>query len=260
MNESRLRFAPSAERAWRAFDRISGRPWRVTPAAPILFFGDLDAYLSSTLRILTVGKNPSWQEFPACDPFRRFPLLSGDSRDRDPDRYLDAMSAYFCTDPYSSWFAGFEPLLNGVGSSYYADTAASTALHTDICSPIATDPTWTKLGPKNRAALAADGVPLWHVLLKALRPQIVILSMAKEHLGHIKFTWASHWETLVVFERTEDDGPRGRYQVKARWYEVDGELSLFVFGRATQKPFGSVSNNQKRHTGAIAMERYSDGP
>ena len=155
------------------------------------------------------------------------------------------MSAYFRTNPYSSWFAGFEPLLNGVGSSYYTDTAASTALHTDICSPVATDPTWTKLGSANQAALAADGVPLWHVLVKALRPQIVILSMAKEHLGHIKFMWTSHWETLVVFERTEDDRPRGRYQVKARWYEVGGELSLFVFGRATQKPFGSMSNNQK---------------
>ena len=44
--------------AWRAFDRAAERPWCVTPAVPILFFGDLDAYRASPLRVLTVGLNP----------------------------------------------------------------------------------------------------------------------------------------------------------------------------------------------------------
>ena len=49
--------------------------------------------------------------------FRRLPLAEG-NRDREPSRYLDAMSAYFCTDPYNGWFNTFEPLLNGLGSRY----------------------------------------------------------------------------------------------------------------------------------------------
>ena len=147
------------------------------PAAPILFFGDLDAYRKSPLPVVTVGLNPSLKEFPADEPFRRFPLL-GTNRDHEPDRYLDAMSAYFRTCPYRSWFGAFEQLLNGAGSSYYAGNAESTALHTDICSPVATVPTWTGLGkPERKAleeqkALEEDGGPLWHMLLETLRPQI----------------------------------------------------------------------------------------
>ena len=69
--------------------------------------------------MVTVGLNPSLHEFPSNKPFLRFPL-AGDTGDREPDQYLDAMSAYFRTEPYSSWFGAFEPLLNGAESSYYA--------------------------------------------------------------------------------------------------------------------------------------------
>ena len=51
--------------AWRAYDAAAALPSRVTPAAPILFFGNLDAYRASLLRVLTVGLNPSHKEFPA---------------------------------------------------------------------------------------------------------------------------------------------------------------------------------------------------
>ena len=257
--ECRQRLASSVERAWRAFDRAARLPSRVTPAAPILFFGDLDAYWTSPLRVLTVGLNPSLHEFPACDRFRRFPL-GGDNSDREPDRYLDAMSAYFRTDPYSSWFGAFETLLNGAGSSYYADTAAFTALHTDICSPVATDPTWSGLDQTARAALEADGGSLWRELLKVLRPQIVALSVAKDHLGRIKFRPLGEWEIVHVFELKGDGSPRSRpYEVRARWYEVGDEPPLFVFGAAAQTPFGTLHDNQKRETGAIALEKYRDG-
>ena len=49
-------------------------------------------------------------------------------------------------------------------TSYYLGEA-STALHTDICSPVATDPTWSRLSESDRTTLEADGGPLWHALL-----------------------------------------------------------------------------------------------
>ena len=60
--------------AWRAFAQAAALPSRVSPAIPILFFGDLDAYLASRMRVLTVGLNPSLREFPDGEPFSRFPL------------------------------------------------------------------------------------------------------------------------------------------------------------------------------------------
>ena len=253
--ECRRRLTSTVAHAWRAFDRASGLPSRVTPAAPVLFFGDLDAYCASRHRVLTVGLNPSLREFPAGEPFRRFPVMTGGSSAREPGPYLDAMSAYFYTDPYRRWFSAFEPLLNGVGASYYAGEA-STVLHTDICSPVATSPTWSQLREAERAGLEADGAPLWHALLDVLCPHFVVLSVASKHLMRIKFAPVAEWEVIHVFTRTGQGRPRSRpYEVRARSYEIDGEQSLFVFGPAAQKPFGLLSDNQKYEVGAIVLER-----
>ena len=171
----RQRLDEVVAKAWRAFARVRKYEWRVVPAIPILFFGDLDAYWSSELRVLTVGLNPSLREFAADSPRRRFPLPSG-VRSGEVDPYFDALSAYFRTAPYRSWFNAFEPLLNGAGTGYYGDRS-STAVHTDICSPVATDPTWSRLDDTARRILEAEGGPLWHELLVALRAHVVVLSV-----------------------------------------------------------------------------------
>lgn len=256
-DESRQLLAPLVDQAWQAFDRAGNLPSRVAPAAPILFFGDLDAYLGSPLRVLTVGLNPSLHEFPSSDAFSRFPLIQ-DNGGREPGPYLDAMSAYFRTKPYRGWFSSYEAALNGARSSYYAGKH-STALHTDICTPVATDPTWSSLGP-DRAELQAAGVPLWHELLRVLRPQVVLLSVARWHLDHIRFQAIGPWQALRVFDRTGQGDLRKRpYELRARWYEVASQRSLFAWGRAAQKPFGHLPNIQKREAGAIMVEAYEDG-
>ena len=164
MNKSEL--GEVVEGAWRCYGRAAALGSAVAPAVPILFFGDVDAYFGSRLRVVTVGLNPSSREFPADDPLRRFPLAEGIDR-ADLGRYVDALSEYFRVDPYAGWFGAWEPLLNGADASYYPG-AASAALHTDICSPVATDPTWSGLGGGDRSALMDDGVALWHELLVLL--------------------------------------------------------------------------------------------
>ena len=238
--------------AMRAFDCVYKRPWCVKPAVPILFFGNLEAYRASPLRVLTVGLNPSLHEFPSDRPFRRFPLLEG-SLGREPDSYLAAMSAYFRTKPYRAWFSAFEPLLNGMEASYY-DDYASTALHTDICSPVATNPTWNKLDKKDHAALESKGGPLWHMLLEELKPQIVAISVAKSHLERIEFTPLTSWKAIHAFRRKADGRLRAQpYKICRRWYEVGGEKSLFIFGRAAEKPFGLLANTHKVQAGELVQ-------
>ena len=243
---------------WSAFGQAAALPSRVSPSVPILFFGDLHPYFSSWVRVLSVGLNPSLHEFPAGSPFRRFPLAEGVTVS-EPDLYLDALSAYYRTDPYRGWFSAFEPMLNGLGASYY-EGKPSTALHTDICSPVATDPTWSGLDWDEQKALEKEGGPLWHGLLEALRPQIVTPSVASRHLSRIQFKALSGCEVVHVFERTEAGALRKRpVAISATWYEISGEPSLFVFVPAAQKPLGRLSSNQKRQAGEIAIEVFGRG-
>ena len=169
------------------------------------------------------------------------------------------MSAYFQIAPYGGWFSAFEPLLNGMNASYYHGRA-STALHTDICSPVATNPTWSKLDEADRAALESDGGPLWHMLLEELKPQVVVLSVAKAHLKRIKFTPLTNWEVIHAFKRKASGDPHARtYEIRGRWYDVGGEESLLIFGRAAQKPFGLLANTHKEEAGALVLEAHRDG-
>ena len=247
---------PLVQHAWDAYRRAGPLASRVEPAVPILFFGDLDAYRQSPVRTLTVGLNPSLHEFPPPSPFRRFPLVAGAAVD-DHDRYTAALSAYFTTDPYRRWFSAFEPLLGGAGASYYPGSP-STALHTDICSPVATDPTWTGLDERERALLESDGGPLWHALLEALRPNVVALSVARHHLSRIEFDALGDWEAMVVFDRTTSGEPRRRpVEASARWYDIGGEPSLLVFVPAAQTPLGLLGADQRREVGAHAREVWS---
>ena len=237
-------------KAWRSFDSAASLKSRVIPAIPILFFGDLDAYVNSQPRVLTVGLNPSQNEFPEGDPFQRFPLAE-EAAAADRKRYLDALSAYFRTRPYAQWFNSFEPLLNGMGASYY-DGQTSTVLHTDICSPIATDPTWSQLGEADRRVLVDHGGMLWHELLVALQPNVVLLSVAKSHLDHIWFDPLGQWEPVHTFNHKADGASRKHpYRVRGRWHLVGDEPALLVFCPASQTPLGSISTAQKRELGAI---------
>ena len=205
---------------------------------------------------------PGWyNEFPDEEPFQRFPLLDGSSQDRDPGRYINALSSYFETEPYSSWFGTFEPLLNGLGSSFYKKSNASArALHTDLCSPVATAPTWSGLDEANRKSLEADGIPLWHKLLEKLQPQVVLLSVAQHYLEHIRFEPLTDWEIIHTFTETANGAPLQQpYSISVRWYNVGGQMCMFAFGRAAQTPFGLLANTHKQEAGERLLERYQQG-
>ena len=249
--------------AWRAFD-CAPVLYRVDPSIPVLFFGDLEAYCESELRVVTVGLNPSAKEFPKYpdeSPFCRFPSAEGITPD-EHERYLNALSAYFRSIPYMGWFSAFESMLCGMGTSYHAGKP-STALHTDICSPVATDPTWSRLKRDYRdiqAHMKSKGVPLWHKLIKALKPNVVIMSIARKCLLDIEFKACGEWKVICEFDKKKNGGQRKQpYKVCARWYEVCSKPTLFVWGQAAQKPFASISFKQRCDAGKMALDEFRRG-
>lgn len=235
------------ERAFAARDRamVEDPDVVVDPAVPILYFGDLPAYRRSPLRIVTVGLNPSRVEFPAKQPFTRFPAAG-----RGPDGYLAALDDYFRTDPYLGWFNTFTSLLAGLGASF-ADGEPNRALHTDIGSPVATDPTWSKLSPAAKARLGSVGTPLWHDLVRELRPHAIVASVARPWLNQVTFEPAEPWWDLHVVAEN-----RVRpYVVKARHIQVtDGHTALVVWGPAGMTPFQLVTHTVRRQIGQKIKE------
>ena len=242
--------------------RLSARAWAVweqaratfpnvvvAPSVPVLYFGNADAYATSDLRVVSVGLNPSVAEFPSSDPFERFPRTRRHG-DRNIASYMASLNRYFETSPYRSWFGAFEPLLNGLGASYYLG-ALNTALHTDLCSPVATDPTWSRLTPHQQRDLIAQGRPLWHDLVRVLKPDLLLVSVARRQLRSIEFGMIGESREIqrLVARR------RRPYVIEAWRIQIDPDNeALVVFGEAAQRPFGKVRDDDKYEIGRRVRE------
>jgi hypothetical protein len=235
--------------SWQVYRQFEDQPFLVKPSIPILFFGDSIQYRSSKLKVITLGLNPSRIEFPEHDRFFRF---SG-ARKVNPrftvgvscQEYLQSLNEYFHeppNHPYRPWFKSFEPLLAGLDCSYYGN-AVNTALHTDLCSPLATDPTWSNLPREAQISLLPYGTRLWHSLVEWLSPDLIIASVARSHLKRISFPQQDGWKVVHRVERTNC------YDVELTRLKIEGKAAALVFGKAANTPFGTVSNVEKRKIG-----------
>lgn len=245
------------EHAWRLYDESTDDPCVVRPSIPILFFGDSERYFNSPIKVVTVGLNPSRKEFPVADRFARFPkaanAIPGSPSQPSREEYVGALNDYFRQQPYRSWFGWFEEVIQGMGASYY-DGRENTALHTDICSPLATDPTWSNLGDQ-RVRLGSSGVVLWHRLVQWLEPDVIVVSIARQYRDQITFVKPDGWRSFHTIPRkTEGKRP---YQVLAQWVRLPGgKATLFVFGQAAQQPFATLDKLARRGIGHEVKEHF----
>jgi hypothetical protein len=132
----------------------------------------------------------------------------------------------------------FEGLLNGMDASFY-DGSPNTALHTDICSPVATNPTWSKLPEPARAALVKPGRALWNGLMELLEPHAVLISVARRYLDTLDFASESEWAELDRVER------RNAYIVRHRRLSLGGDVTTTaIFGKG--RPLSSSLYNNER--------------
>jgi hypothetical protein len=242
------------DRAWSAYAEATRQVTAtIQPSVPILWFGDLEAYERSSLKVITVGLNPSRGEFPTGDAFLRFPRARNTTSDPNSPRaradLVLSLNEYFRVTPYGWFDLGFGAVLDGLGASYRE--GSSIALHTDLCSPIATDPNWTGLTNDERAFLLAAGVTLWHELIRYLAPHLVVISIGRDYIRRICFERETPKVIYAVAHKQ-------RYVVEAsRIHIADGVESLMIFGRAAQLPFGLLSTEHKQAAGRAVLSYYS---
>lgn len=219
----------------------------VKDSYPILYFGDYERYCASKIRIITVGLNPSDKEFPKGARLKRFPQIKPNSS----SSLLEAYNNYFREEPYTKWFNSYKKLLEGIECSYYDEEQfPNRALHTDICTPLATNPTWSKLKDKDfKQKIRGDGVKLWHDLVQILKPNIIICSFAEKRLKDIQFD-LSKWKTFVTIKKKKDGKCRKKpYLVKKAKIGIDNSFSYIFWGNQRNKPFGSISDGGKEKIG-----------
>lgn len=250
---------PLLEMAWATYAN-SPDECVVRPSIPILYFGDSAAYARSPLKVVTVALNPSHHEFPESDRFARFPLARQINHfvmdEPDQTNYRAALDAYFREKPYRRWFGWFEEVLVGMGSSYY-DGQSSMALHTDLCSPLATNPTWSRLGTR-RETLDAAGIALWHRLVDVLAPDIIVISVARHCRDQIAFVRSAKWEPPHTIPRA-DPTKRPYHALTQQVALPSGKQTLLLFGQAAQKPFATLHKASRRAIGRAAREALDAG-
>ena len=222
---------------------------------PIKWFGDKEAYQESEVKIITVGLNSSDKEFREKDddPFTsqlRFPdYIVGNDASLEK-----ALNSYFKTNPYRQWFdSGFEPILNGMGASYYSGKEFNNrALHTDICSPWATNPTWSKLPISEQKELICTGFPEWQELVVALEPDIILFSIPQKY---VKMLEIGPLDDLCSITATKSGEQRKKPIIIQKG--MYGK-SLAVFGRTRNVPFGSLGKEQKKELGELIIDYYKN--
>lgn len=186
---------------WKHFDKFTDKK-QVVSTMPILYFGDLEAYKNSKFRIVTAALNPSDMEFTNHKDnknytFFRFPSANKINREHDSlnneevEAYIQSLNSYFTNKDennnltyYSKWFNPNEYLLNGIDASYFSKKYENTVLHTDICTPLATNPTWGKgdLNKGLKEELIKSGLALWQELIRYLQPDVILLSAGQDHV------------------------------------------------------------------------------
>jgi hypothetical protein len=226
--------------SWDLYDDAGRLGCAVEPSIPIVWFGDWDAYQKSKLKIVTAAINPSADEFPDEDRFKRFPAARWSTTRTKPTDQARALNCYFEVNAYWDWFGKLEPLLAGFGATFRAKHA-NTALHTDVCSPIATSPKWADLGSR-QARVMRSGIPHWQRLLRQLNPDVLLLSVSHAVLNRLNLLGEWSWANDRI-------GTKSAWSSRHRFGDKE---TLVVYAASTQNgPFGALSEDEKRDVGRL---------
>lgn len=229
---------------------------------PIPYFGNIRAFmqLPRNRRIITVAANPNKNTQPS--------LVMVQAR-LNADQTEERLSGYFVqrrigAPRWRGWFSNYENILNGLEMSYWSEDYP--ALHTDMYSPIATDPTWGDLGPEDKEYFKQAGIPIFFELLSLLDPRLIIVSLARGAMDDLHNRLADSWgerrmmDTLCTFEEYGNGDPRDPpFEVHWKTFTKKGGEKISVVSGASMRgrPFGSISSEQRQRIGEFCKQRLA---
>ena len=223
----------------------------VPNSLPILFFGDIDSYIKQDFKIVTAALNPSDSEFSIN---KKEKYYSTKYRFPDFKESIESIEKsckkYFENSPYKNWFdPAYNSILSGLGYTFYRNEIGNITIHTDICSPLSTCPTWSRLSKEQQDLLFDKGFKLWKNLISELKPDLILLSVRnkyKEKLNPIKEY--ELWQTKT--------STGNNYTFYASTVIINGHKSNLIFGRAGLKPFLPIGAEKKEKAGKIIKEKF----
>ena len=229
------------------------KDFKVIDLLPIKWFGDRREYESSGVRVITVALNPSDLEFrkndkETCRTSLRFP----DYNPEDKSTLEQALNSYFRNNPLGWFKQGFEPILGGMGVSYFSGSRTQRALHTDFCTWYATDPTWSRPTDMKNAKmdLFEQGNKEWLELVDELRPDIMIFSIPGSYVDKLKIDT----EVFVSIDKTQSGQARKKPRIIRKGIYKN---ALCIFGTTVNTPFGDISAEEKNKLGRKIMAEYA---
>jgi hypothetical protein len=247
-----------AQEIWSYKESLDVKKYKIKdPSIPIMYFGDYEAYLQSPLKIITVGLNPSHEEFPSKNQFKRFRGVENlYSKEKlipeDTSKYLNSLNTYFRNQNYD-WFDKFEPILNPMNASFYTGQS-NTVLHTDFCSPLATNKGWSKNEKTTNSylvkSLLRKGSEYWHRLVNILKPDVILVSIRNEYKRLIYQNQKLKWTTVLSFDKTTKGLLRKTpYKIQCSVIGFPNETAgLIVHGANNVVPF-MITDEQKQVLG-----------
>lgn len=212
---------------WSDYVKHKDKDYIVKPSIPIVWFGDMEAYKKSKIKVITIAINPSNNEFPnGADgepSFSRFlkakELYKKDTLSQD-DKILLAqtLNSYFKNEPYMKWFKRFEKPLNVLDVSY--KNGENIALYIDIYTALATNPTWGSLDEIQQNKIIS--INLFEKLLDYLKPDVMIYSANYEEFKRIFLEQGQNWQEKEYSYKTDKNKT-----MKIVVFRIDGRLVIF---------------------------------
>lgn len=201
----------------------------VVDTMPVVWFGNIEKYEQSEVKVVTVGINPSSHEFPESPERFSIPTVLNAN-----DLY-NANNEYFIKNPYK-WFNRYERIISDNFDCSYGGIIGSvkrnTAIHIDAYSAIATNPFWGKLTKKEKETV--KNTELFNRLLTYLKPDVILFS-ANENLFNELFSGYAKNRPDMQYENKNK-------RSYIRTYSKGG--TLLFWGRNHGDPFAHITTDE----------------